>query len=936
MKALRLLWVALLGLGLLPAVRAQVVSTQPVFFTAAAPVTITFDASQGNRGLNNFAGPVYIWTGVVTNLSPNNTTWRHVKSPNFGQADPAALMTRSGSNPNLYTITYTPNTYYPALGTETILRLGMIFKDAAGNTVGRGADGGDIFVDVYQGGQSVRLTNPGSGTSRVVPANVAIPISGISALANTLTISLNGTVVATSGANVTSFSGSVTPTRSGRNVVRFTAGSGATAASDSAIFVVAPTVTTVPLPAGAREGITYLPGGTSVILALTAPNKSFVYAIGEFNGFQSTPAGLMNRTADGTIWWVQLNGLTAGQEYAYQYLVDGNLRVADPYCEKVLDPNNDRFISAITYPNLRAYPAGQNGAGIMSVLQTNQPAYPWQTNNFVRPAKTDLIIYELHIRDFVARHDFQTVRDTLAYLQRLGVNCVELMPVNEFEGNDSWGYNPSFYFAPDKYYGTKNALKSLVDEAHRRGMAVVIDMVLNHSCGQSPMVQLYQSGGNPTADNPWFNQAATHPFNVCNDFNHESLFTKRFTKNVMDFWVNEYRVDGYRFDLSKGFTQRNSGGNVGLWGQYDQSRINIWNDYNNHMQATRPGTYVILEHFADNSEERVLSSAGMMLWGNLSYSYADAARGASSNLGGGYFASRGWQEPGLVTYMESHDEERTMVTALLSGASNGAGYNIRNLHTALKRVELNAAFFFPIPGPKMIWEFGEVGYDVGINVNGRTGSKPIRWSYSTDSVARRQLYGVFANLAALHKNPVFSTGTFSASLGGQLKSIHANSSALNVTVVGNFAVLPADVDPAFQHTGRWYNYLTGDSISVADVNDLLPLAPGGYAVYTDRRLTRRVLTTRPARTLADAFGLSVAPNPASATATLHYTLPTGGPVQVEVQNLLGQTVLALPVAKETSGAHTRELPVGTLAPGIYLVRLRADSQQPTLRLVLTR
>ena len=254
MKALRLLWVALLGLGLLPAVRAQVVSTQPVFFTAAAPVTITFDASQGNRGLNNFAGPVYIWTGVVTNLSPTNTTWRHVKSPNFGQADPAALMTRSGSNPNLYTITYTPNAYYPVLGTETILRLSMIFKDAVGNTVGRGADG-DIFVDVYQGGQSVRLTNPGSGTSRVVPANVAVPISGISALANILTISLNGTAVATSAANVTSFSGSVTPTRPGRNVVRFTAGSGAAAASDSAIFVVPPTVTTAPLPAGAREGI---------------------------------------------------------------------------------------------------------------------------------------------------------------------------------------------------------------------------------------------------------------------------------------------------------------------------------------------------------------------------------------------------------------------------------------------------------------------------------------------------------------------------------------------------------------------------------------------------------------------------------------------------------------------------------------------------------
>ena len=75
-------------------------------------------------------------------------------------------------------------------------------------------------------------------------------------------------------------------------------------------------------------------------------------------------------------------------------------------------------------------------------------------------AKEKLFIYELLLRDFVARHDFQTLKDTLNYLQNLGVNAIELMPVNEFEGNESWGYNPAFYFAVDKYYGSKNAFKS--------------------------------------------------------------------------------------------------------------------------------------------------------------------------------------------------------------------------------------------------------------------------------------------------------------------------------------------------------------------------------------------------------------------------------------------------------------------------------------------
>ena len=81
------------------------------------------------------------------------------------------------------------------------------------------------------------------------------------------------------------------------------------------------------------------------------------------------------------------------------------------------------------------------------------------------------------------------------------------MPVNEFEGNTSWGYNPSFYFAVDKYYGTKNDLRTFVDECHSQGMAVIIDLVLNHSFGQSPFYLLYKDAdGKPSTDNPWYNQ----------------------------------------------------------------------------------------------------------------------------------------------------------------------------------------------------------------------------------------------------------------------------------------------------------------------------------------------------------------------------------------------------------------------------------------------
>ena len=105
------------------------------------------------------------------------------------------------------------------------------------------------------------------------------------------------------------------------------------------------------------------------------------------------------------------------------------------------------------------------------------------------------------------------------------------MPVNEFEGNESWGYNPMFYFALDKYYGNKNSYKEFIDECHKRNMTVVMDIALNHSFGQNPQVRMYfdkSTGqyGQPTANNPWFNQIDKHPYGVGYDYNHETQPTK--------------------------------------------------------------------------------------------------------------------------------------------------------------------------------------------------------------------------------------------------------------------------------------------------------------------------------------------------------------------------------------------------------------------------
>jgi 1,4-alpha-glucan branching enzyme len=953
----RLLLTMLVLAGWAPVAWAQSpVTVSPAYFTDSTPVTLTYDAKLGSGGLANYTGDVFIWTGVITDKSTSDTDWRFLAGTSFGAPAASEKMTALGNSK--YSITFTPRTYYPgyAASGEVLKKLAMVFRGTGGSPEGKGVGGTDIVVAP---GIQVAFTAP-SQASTLVAAGTSVAVAGTATVASTLTLTLNGTQVAQQ-ANATTLSTNVTISQVGVNTLVLTATDGTTTATATTTFIVPPAVTTAPLPAGAKaDGITYLPNGTSVILTLTAPKKTFVQVVGDFNNWQPTAASLLNKTA--TVdsdpatgrWWVQVDGLTAGREYAYQFLVDGQLRVADPYCEKVLDPENDRYIPAVTYPNLKPYPTS-GASGIVSVLQTGQPAYTWKTTSFQRPARTNMVVYELLLRDFIGRHDFQTLRDTLGYIQRLGVNTIELMPINEFDGNDNWGYSPCFYFAPDKYYGTKDALKALVDECHRRGMAVVLDMVLNHSTGLSPMVQLYGSiSGGPTADNPWFNTSAPHPYSVYNDLNHESAYTRYFSKNVIKFWLQEYHIDGYRFDLAGGFSQVPK--TEGTFEDYDQSRVNIWTDYYNTQMSVAPGSYPILEFFPHQAgatnptdEGKVLSTAGMMFWGNLNPAYTQAAMGYPSgpdwNLSGGFYGTtgggRGLAQPNYIAYMESHDEERMQFKNKSYGNASGT-YSTKDPATGLKRDELAAALYFSQPGPRMVWQFGELGYDYSINTCAdgsvkeecRTNAKPIRWDYQQDA-NRRHLYNTYAALAQLKQQPVFANySSYTQNLTGAVKTINLANTDLAVVTYGNFDVVASPATITFPSTGTWYNYLTGTTLNVTSTSTALTLQPGEYAVYTSRRLanTALPLATRPQQTAA--FGLSVAPNPAAGTTTIRYDLPTAATASLAVQNLLGQTIRQLAPARQAAGAQAQVLPLQGLAPGVYLVRLQAGDLTQTTRLLV--
>ena len=822
----------------------SLITTNPAFPLEGIPVTITFNATLGNGGLYNYTGDVYAHTGVITNLSTSNTDWKYVKTT-WGQNTPETKLTRISAN--LYSLTIPDiRQYYGVPASETILKMAFVFRGGVANPNGsypehKNADGSDILADVYAPGLHVKIMSPTSRDPLASP-NQPLPVC-VEALQNqTISIYLGQQLLTTQSTSSLTYPLVLQGLSPGTYWVKAVAVGATSQVKDSvAIYLRGPVVVEA-LPAGMKNGINYI-DNTTVTLVLNDPAglKTFAFAIGDYSNWLPNDQNYMKRTPDGKYYWITLTGLSNQKEYAYQYYIDGNLKIADAWCDKILDPWNDKWIPKFNYPDLKAYPFDKT-IGTVSVFQTNQAPYSWEVPVFTPPAlggsQQDLVVYELLVRDFTDSSSIVTAMDKLDYLKNLGINAVELMPVNEFDGNNSWGYAPNFFFAPDKYYGRKSDYKKFIDECHKRGMAVILDIVTNHCFGQCPLAAMYFDAatgtGQPSSHNPWLNPQAPHPLSVGYDFNHESPYTRDYFKQVLGYWLNEYKVDGFRFDLSKGLTQKYTGSDLGAWGQYDQSRINILTDYFNYIKSVNSKAYMILEHFADNSEETVLANTGMMLWSAMQDRYKQIGIGWSNNsdISWAYHANRGWNFANLVDYMETHDQERIMFEALSNGNSNG-NYNLKDTATALHHMALTSVLMFGIPGPKMVYEFGELGYDYSIMFNSdRTSPKPPRWDYFNNP-ARQRLYRVYSAMASLRKSDAFRYGTFTSDLGGLGKRMWISHSSMNVVIAGNMDVAGLTMAPGFPSAGQWYDYFSGETVNITDpANQSFSFAPGEYRVFT--------------------------------------------------------------------------------------------------------
>ena len=686
-------------------------------------------------------------------------------------------------------------------------------------------------------------------------------------------------------------------------------------------------VQTKRLPEGVQDGINYNADGTVTFVLhdkdTAGQRHAYCFIVGDWNNWTRVPEGSMFYDPTVGKWWITLGGFDADKEYRFQYRLGngtGDIYLSDPYTEIVYDEWNDKYIAGVP-----AFPDGAKQ--LVSAFQINKPAYNWKHSDFKIEDKNDLVIYELLFRDFTTSQNIAGAMTQLDYISNLGVTAVQLMPVQEFDGNLSWGYNPNHWFALDKFYGTREQYKEFIDECHARGMAVIIDVVYNHASGSHPWAKLWWNGDRTASNNPWFNEYAKHPYNVFHDMNHENAMVKEHVKKSLEYLLTEYDVDGFRFDLTKGFTQTDSGGDngdVAKWGRYDQSRVDILKGYADHIWSVNDNAVVIFEHLSDWDEEKVLAEHGMQLWRNVNHEYRTAVTGGQGNFSNMYSTA---PFGGFVGYMESHDEERICYGAgadastvtwgviglgddwnndkIMSkdgaffsvknvtvkandrfkirkagewndtfnyGASSsnykltiGQGYKMTNgsgsqdmyianagtydfyfsleaeaiwvmnagqrpadpsvnpgsgsgaaesaFTVAMRRAGASAAFFLTVPGPKMIWQFGEIGYDYSIDYNDRTGEKPVVTDQYMAVPERKALYDTYAALLKFRKdNPRFfdKDANFTWTPSGAVKKITCTVDGKSFHVVGNFGkgqttyTVPA---------GTWTDQINGGTVS---------------------------------------------------------------------------------------------------------------------------
>ena len=934
---------------------SQVLSYNPNPFEVNQQVTITVDIASDETNCNSINNPssVYMHSGIGDDNSP----WGFSVIGNWGQDDGVGQMSDNGDG--TWSITITPSDYFNLDTNQSSLatRMGLVFRNEDGTQELKDDGCSDFFINV--GAFQVDLINPDLSGIILVENNGGTQILAQNTNGNAdYELYANGELV-DSQTNTNFYNGYLFSNLNENQYCELYISQGeSTIIKKFTILVDNTTVQSI--PSNLEDGINYSDDNTKITLVLSAPNKDFIYVSGNFNFWSPDSEYAMKKDSDSERFWLEIQDLTPGELYTYQYWVadivpiedSPNLvKTADPFSTMVLSPFDDPWIPEESYPNLPEYPYEFGIEREITAFQTGLQDYNWQVDNFEKPNEEDLVIYEVLIRDFDSERTFQNLIDRIDYFKQLNINAIELMPIMEYEGNESWGYNTAFHMSVDKFYGPEEKLKEFIDLCHQNGIAVILDLVMNHVMGRSPMNRMWMNDpdkngwGEPSEENPYFNEIATHTYGLGNDFNHQSTYTQYYTQRVIKHWIENFKIDGIRWDLTKGFTQNCNTQDENCTNNYQQDRVDILKSYADYSWSLDENHYVIFEHLGGSNEEqqwanyRLSEGKGIMMWGKTNTPYYQLIMGysANSNFSGIGHESRGFEGKRLLGYFESHDEERVMYNALQYG-NNWDGYNIQDLNTSLSRMSAIGAISLTIPGPKMIWHFSDLGMENSLftcsdgTVNEpdcKLDTKPQpQWDDNwLENVNRREVYDNWARIIDLKINEDVFEGNYSISSGSLTPIIYIwddgiDSNLLkNVVIVSNFDVVEQTITPYFPYTGTWFDLMdmNGESsINVNSTSDQITLQPGEFKIFGNQS------------------SIALSQNEYEIDEVYFYPNPSEGHINfnkdvdlIEIYDITGKIVVTF-----ENTIKNRPINIDYLDTGLYLVKISNDNLLSTKTLIV--
>lgn len=425
---------------------------------------------------------------------------------------------------------------------------------------------------------------------------------------------------------------------------------------------------------------------TSTEFHLFAPQNQKAALIGSFSEWQEIP---MEKGNDGyfrtqvelkdDIYQYKFRIQTKSPQFEPEQWID----VIDPYATEVDEKLKVGFVRI------------KNGKKIVDT-------YVWQHDDVPLPENRELVIYEMHVADFTGgevdsdkRGKYVDAIKKLDYLHELGINAIELMPVNEYPGDYSWGYKVRHYFATESSYGSTEDLKRFVDECHARGIRVFLDGIYNHTDEECPLMLIDR--------NYWYYEYMHYPEDPGNywgpEFNYDNYDEKldvkpawKYVGDIIQFWVQEYHIDGIRFDAVR---------------QLANYEFMDWIAKQAKKNTAPKPFYNIAEHIPDTSKVTTPEGPLDACW-HESFCYF-----MISHIGGEKFEPQKLKEVldprkqgykssvNVVNYLSTHDHEH-----LLRELGNRGIFD----KDAFRRAKLAAALLLTAMGIPMLWmgeEFGE-------------------------------------------------------------------------------------------------------------------------------------------------------------------------------------------------------------------------------------